>query len=151
VLGGRLALNLGAPRLRQWLHIAAWRNDPQDPDACYYFGRWLLERRGPLAAFKFQASAEFSKGTGEQRADWFALGACAAVKLRDFDHAERWLARAEAAAPDRPWICIERARLLEAQDRYEDALAAARRSLGTWAWYPPGVQCVAHLLVLLNR
>lgn len=45
----------------------------------------------------------------------------------------------------------EQSSLCEIADRFEDALAAARRSLTLRPWYRPGVQATAHLLVHLNR
>src|SRR5690242_3619449 len=53
VLAGRLAMNLGAPRQGSWHHVHAFREDPADPEAGYYYARVLLERRGPLRAWGF--------------------------------------------------------------------------------------------------
>ena len=44
-MAGRLAYHLGSPRLAMWMHYRAWREDPTHPEACYYHGRALLERR----------------------------------------------------------------------------------------------------------
>jgi tetratricopeptide (TPR) repeat protein len=85
------------------------------------------------------------------RADWFAFLACVAGRFRDFDTAEYWLGQAEAIAPDRPWICIERMALLEMEDRFEEALASARRALELRPWYRPGVMATAHALQVLGR
>ncbi len=152
VLAGRLAFNLGAPRLACLLHTRAWRADPGDGEARYYYARTVFERRGPLTAWKFlKRSGDLPDATAEVRADWYAFHACVLGRLRDFDAAESWLARAEAVCPGRPWICVEQSYLLEQEDCYEDALAAARRSLELRPWYRPGVQAVAHTLQLLNR
>src|SRR5690242_10928065 len=53
LMAGRLAMNLGAPRLRHWLHLQAYRADRKHPEAQYYYLRLLLERKGPLAAWNF--------------------------------------------------------------------------------------------------
>ena len=53
VMAGRLAGHLGAHRLGLALHLRAWRDDPSDPEACYYRARTTLGRRGPLAAWEF--------------------------------------------------------------------------------------------------
>jgi tetratricopeptide (TPR) repeat protein len=152
ILAGRLAIHLGAPRLTFWHHFRAWRADPTDPEACYYHARALLERRGPLRTWEFlRRQGELLEAPVPIRADWLGFHACVLARLRDFDAAEEWLARADALAPARPWLCIERSLLLELQDRYEESLAAAQQALTLQPWYRPGVQSVAHVLQLLDR
>src|SRR5262245_16407313 len=51
LLAGRLAANLGAPRLARVLHALAFRNDPMHPEACYYYAWRVFERRGPRATW----------------------------------------------------------------------------------------------------
>src|SRR4051795_612777 len=53
LLGGRLAIQLGAARLGRWLHLRAYRDTPAHPEAIYYHARYRLERVGPLAARHF--------------------------------------------------------------------------------------------------
>jgi tetratricopeptide (TPR) repeat protein len=152
VLAGRLAGNLGAPRLASWHFLRAWRSDPTHPDACWYYARQILDRRGPLAAWNFmKRRGELAGASVESRSHWLSLHACVLGRLRDFDAAETWLARAETLAPDHPWILMERAALLVLEDRHEDALAVARKSLVLRPWYRPGVQETAYLLVQLER
>ena len=83
-------------------------------------------------------------------ADWLAMYALVLGGFRDFESAEAYLP-AEQLAPGRPWLGVERASLLEMEDRYEDALAAFRASLAARPWYRPAVQSAAHLLQLLDR
>ena len=85
------------------------------------------------------------------RSDWLAFHACVLGRFRDFDAAESYLRRAEEVCPDQPWTCLERAFLLELEDRYEESLAASRRALELRTWYRPGVQAAAHTLQLLDR
>src|SRR5262249_49589155 len=56
LLGGRLAIQLGAARLGRWLHLRAFRDTPAHPEAIYYHARYRLERFGPLGAWKFLRS-----------------------------------------------------------------------------------------------
>jgi hypothetical protein len=152
VLGGRLAIQLGAPRLGRWLHLQAWRNFPTNYEAMYYQARYRLERFGPMQAWRFMlAHPDWSEAAPELRADWYGLHGFLAARLRDFDRAERWLRRADDLAPDRPWLCIERAAYLEFAERPDDALESGRRSLAVQEWFRPGIQTTAHLLCLLNR
>lgn len=151
-LAGRLAANLGAPRLQQWLHLKAWRSDRNHAEARYYLIRTALERRGPLGAWKLlKRFGDLSGAPPQLRSDWLAFAGYVAGRLRDFDTAEYWHGQALSLCPDNPWIYVERASLLEAQDRYDEALASARRALELRPWYRPGVQSLAHLLQLLER
>jgi tetratricopeptide (TPR) repeat protein len=152
VLAGRLIVNLGAWRLGYLLHGLAWREEPADPEARYYCGRFVLRRRGPWAAWCFlQECGGLPAAPVELHADWLALHANVLGQLRDFDTAETWLARAEQTCPNRPWIWVERSGVLEAEDRYVEGLAAAQRALELEPWFRPAVQSVAHLLQLLDR
>ncbi|MDG3004459.1 C39 family peptidase [Paludisphaera mucosa] len=152
VLAGRLAWQLGAVRLGLALPLRAWRDDPRDPEALYYRARAMLGRRGPLAAWRFLGRVgPLDAAPDEIRADWEATHAMALGGLRDFERAELRLAEAERITPGRAWLRVERASLLEMEDRYEEALAAAREALALSTWYRPAVQSTAHLLQLLDR
>jgi tetratricopeptide (TPR) repeat protein len=152
VLAGRLAMNVGAPKMGRALHWLAWRESPNDPDALYYYGRHVLDRRGPLPAWAFmQRTGDLEGARDEQRADWFALRASVALLFRDFDVAELWLDRAQKLCPQRPWLWVERSSLLEAEDRYDESLAAVRRALELRPFYRPAVQQAAHALQILDR
>lgn len=152
VMAGRLATMLGAPRWGRVLHGLAWRRWPADPEAAYFCAMGLLARRGPWPAWQFlERYGDLPEARDPHRADWFALRAQVLGMLRDFESAEEWLDRAERLAPERPWIWVERAALLDAEDRREEALDAARRALELRPWFRPAVQTAAHYLVQLNR
>jgi len=153
LLAGRLAVHLGAPRLCNYMHLMAWRQDRTHPEACYYCARTLLDRRGPLAAWRFlRRVGELPPDAPIRvRSDWLAFQASVLGRFRDFDASESYLSRAEEVCPNQPWTCIERAFLLELEDRYEESLAASRRALELQPWYRPAVQAVAHTLQLLDR
>jgi cellulose synthase operon protein C len=154
LLGGRLAIQLGAPRLGRWMHLQAFRNTPTYPEAIYYQARYRLEKFGPLATWQFlrrYPEAEWNEAPPDVRADWNGLHGFVAARLRDYDRAERWLNKAETIAPERPWLCIERAAAYEFGERYEEALVAARRSLELNPHFRPGLQAEAHILQMLGR
>jgi len=153
LLAGRLAIHLGAPRLTYRMHLLAWRQDRAHPEACYYRARALQDRRGSLPAWRFlQRIGELpAEAPANVRSDWLAFHACVLGRFRDFDAAETYLRRAEEVCPDQPWTCLERAFLLELEDRYEESLAASRRALDLRPWYRPAVQAAAHTLQLLDR
>lgn len=148
LIGGRLAIQLGAPKLGRRLHLAAFRATPAHPEAIYYHARYRMERFGPLSTWRFMRDhPDWSDAPPELHTDWLALHAFIVARLRDFDRAERLLNRAEAITPDRPWPCIERSSVYELADRLDDAMVVARRSLELHPWFRPGVQSVAHLLL----
>jgi predicted Zn-dependent protease len=152
ILAGRLAMNLGSPALGQVMHYLAYRDEPTDDPARYYYSNVVLERRGPLKARDFMKEyGLLETADAATRADWLARMAGIAGRFRDFDHAESLFAQANAIVPDRPWLLVERAHLYEMEDRYDAALAAGRESLGIRPWYRPGVQTTAHVLQLLDR
>jgi predicted Zn-dependent protease len=152
VMGGRLAIQLGAPKLGRRLHLVAYRATPTHPEATYYHARYRMERFGPLSAWRFmRANPDWSVAPPDLHSDWVAFAGFVAGRFRDFDRAERLLNRAETIAPNRPWACIERSSVYEFADRLDDALAAARRALELDPWFRPGVQSAAHVLMRLGR
>jgi len=62
VLAGRLAMNVGAPKLGRALHWLAWRESPNDPDALYYYGRHIVDRRGPLPGWEYMKQVDRTCG-----------------------------------------------------------------------------------------
>ena len=59
ILVGRLAGNLGSTRLANWHFIHAFRKDRTHPEALWFFTRYLLGSRGPLAAWNFVQGRTF--------------------------------------------------------------------------------------------
>jgi tetratricopeptide (TPR) repeat protein len=153
ILAGRMAGNLGSQRLGDWHFIHAYRSDPTHPDACWYFANYLANRRGPLPAWQFmqKVGAMPDDAPVESRAHWLALHGTVLGRLRDFDAAEEWLARAEALGHVHPWVVLERAALYTLEDKSDEAEAMARKALAIRPWYRPAVQWVAHFLVEKER
>lgn len=154
IMAGRLANNLGAPRLGLLHHIRAYQEDPTHPNAIYYYARTLLERKGPYACWRFLKQNDDAMQAIEDRgirADWLAFTASVAAMFRDFGTAEPLIRQALNLLPDRPWLWIEQSYIHQQQDRSEEALADARRSMELRPWFRPGVQTVAAILVTFNR
>jgi tetratricopeptide (TPR) repeat protein len=153
VLAGRLSSHLGAPKLASALMCLAWRSDREHPEATYFYALDRFRRRGPYAARQFLRKYGELRGkpSVDTLSSWYAMQGEVAAMLRDFDAAEGWLDKAAQTAPHSPWVQVCRSFALEQEDRYEEALAAARQSLDLRPWYRPGVQTTAHLLSLLSR
>lgn len=155
-LAGRLTANLGDGELADWLHLRAYRLDRGHPRARYAYARVVMERKGPLAAWKTmnrlgEPDGAHPAAESNDRAEWLSLRGLVAAILRDFDSADAWFAHAVALTPDNPWVWVERSSALEQADRYEEALSAAEKSLQLQPWYRAGIQAVSQGLVLLGR
>lgn len=151
VLAGRLAGHLGASRLATALIMKAWRSTPTDAEAAYYYTYALRRRQGPWRAWSFTQKYDFSTAEPRVRSHAYAQRAALAADFRDFETAEDWLGQAEELSPGDPWLLVERSDVLAAQDRYDEALAAARQSLELRPDYVPALQRAVHLLPLLDR
>lgn len=155
VLAGRIAADLGAPRLAHALQIRAHRDNPTDPQARAFFAASILERRGPLEAWlalrEFSDPSSDNATSGDAAEYLLSLRARVAAIWRDFETANRWLERAKQISPDSAWLAVEESFILEQEDRYEECLAAARRSLQLRPWYRPAVLATTHALQLLDR
>ncbi len=153
LIGGRLARALGGDRLGGRLLRRAWRLDRGHPEAVYFRVRTLADERGPIFAWSMlrRLGEELPAASLRQQSDWLALHARVLGQLRDFDRAERYLERAQAIDPRNPWQWVERCTLLEAEDRYAEALEAARINQQLQPFFRAAIQGEAHLLVLLGR
>jgi cellulose synthase operon protein C len=152
LIGGRLAAMLGAPRLARRMHLRAWRDDRNNPRTIYYYTRGLWDWRGPWRAWTF---AQMHHGIEIIdpifQSEWFALRAVMLSQLRDFDGADELIGYAEESAPENAWVWVEKSSVLENEDRYEEALSAARHALELRPNYRPALQASAHLLGFLGR
>ena len=152
LLAGRMAGMLGAPKLMRRLHLRAWREDRAHPEAIYYYARAILDWRGPWRAWMFMRRVdELPDANATMQSDWYGLKAGLFGVLRDFDAADELIAKAENLTPESPWLWVEKAAVFEYEDRYDDAVAAARHSLALRPFYRPAVQSLAHLLAILDR
>lgn len=155
VMAARLAGNLGAPRLQTRLSLTAFRRAPDLACTRAYAAPCIRDRFGVLRLLewldRWDAAPLRADDDADSRHYLLCHRAAAACTLRDFAAAEQGLARADADYPGQPWTCVERAALLERQDRYEDALTAAREGLVRRPWFRPSVLQIAHLLQTLNR
>ena len=152
VLASWLADALGAPKLSNTIHSLAWRADRKDSEACACRAHGLLHRSGPLAAWNFlERTQDAVAHRPEADAYLFSLRALVVSYFRDFETANAWMDRAESLNADKPWVALTRAYLLEHEDRYEEALAAARKGRELAPNYRSGFHCMAHCLRVLNR
>lgn len=152
VIGSWIANSLGAPKLARTLHTLAWRNDKTDAEAAACRAHELFHDFGPLAAREFlNRLPPTVPHRPEAEVYLHTIQALAAAQFRDFESSTKWLARANEIAADQPWISVTRAYVLEREDRYEEAFAAAQASLKSNPDYRAGLHALSHCLRLLNR
>ncbi len=116
------------------------------------YGHQLLQQRGPYATWAFcRDVASKAKLGAVERAEMVGLRVQAAAGLRDFDAARAGIEEIEAFAPGFTDLGALRAAVLEAEDRYPEALEAAMGSLATAPGQRHLTQRCAHLLQLEGR
>jgi len=152
VFASRLAQNLGAPRLSDYLILSTWREQPEVPDVRLFMLYHRIGVDGPLAGWELAESLEETGFTGKLLAHWLAAKGHLLAMLRDFDQAELLLRRAfEAGEESDPWLWVEYAEIMELGDRREEALDAARYALELRPFYRPAVRSAATLYHHLHR
>lgn len=152
VMAGRLANNLGAPRLGRALHWLAWREFPDHPYCQYYGAMAYWSRFGPVLAWERFGDVEMSESADARvRADWLAMKALMLSTFRDFSRADALLIQALELDPTSSWLHVELCEILDRQDLHEDGLRAAREALKLQPWFRPAIQSAGHKLVQLRR
>jgi tetratricopeptide (TPR) repeat protein len=152
VCAGRLAYNLGAPRLSRVLLRRAYTQHPDSLRAYVYELSRVHESYGPVAALRFLDTAPAPKN-GEP-GDTLALLLGKSLlfgKFRDFSSANRYLKAAERIDPTDRSVLLQRCILHELEDRYEEALRLCEVLLREHPDFAAGAGYFAHLLLLSNR
>ncbi len=151
-LAADLANELAGHRLSDWLDITSYRDTPNDEHAKAGFATWLRVRRGPIVAWWFlSANAPREESTAPYKFRWHTLRSAIACHFRDFDLAKSC---AEEAAPfcTRPELLpMAEATRFRAQDRLEEALAAARRAHALRPTLMASSRQIVEILLLQNR
>lgn len=146
----------GASRLAEAFQLRNFRAYPDDPAACYY-GLFEIHRRsGPLRALHvvrdFLESHE--PGPEDERhrfGDLWAYRGLLHGAYRDFDRAYACQDRAEELAGDDSWVCVQRAALLQSEDRIEESIAVAEEVVSRTPRYRAPVGLLADYYWNTNR
>lgn len=150
ILAGRLASQLSAERVSAAIFLRQWRTYPSSAEAAYFLAPTLMARRGPLAALELLEHSTLLEVESSVRWDATAFTAYLYAQYRDFEQAERLMDTALKHS-DTSWMWTERAVIYELEDRYEEALSAARRAYALTPHLPAAVLCLAHILTLAGR
>jgi hypothetical protein len=132
ILAGRIALNMGAPRLASRHHTGAFHAASGQIRTQAYYLEVVLGMRGPVFAWEKFAQfepAHNSTGALEDHEGWeylFTLGARICGLFRDFSRAEHYLKVAERYPSNSPWLLVEQAGVLGMRERWGEAANLAR-------------------------
>src|SRR5690606_29952351 len=151
VLGARLLNQLGLGRSGDAVLLRAWRRWPGDPETSYYYLRYLLARRGPLALRARLGDLDEAHFAGSHRhADWLSLKALMHACYRDWHTARSLIEKARQIEPENRWTLIEHAQILMREDRYSEALALVEPLALDETPYRPALQSTADLYQTLG-
>jgi tetratricopeptide (TPR) repeat protein len=133
LLGSRIAYQLGLFRTSAAMVLAAWRRHRQLPALQHAAIRVLLNSRGPFAALRAWQRTGERLATDDQtlQADWLALRGILYGAYRDWDRAWAMIEQASDLGGDGREFDLERAWLLQQQDRYDESLAAIETAART--------------------
>ncbi|MFO0943068.1 MAG: tetratricopeptide repeat protein [Pirellulales bacterium] len=152
ILAGRLANNLGAPRLGRAMHWKAFCKWPTEPYCLYYGAMAYWTRFGTYHTWaKFQDVQMPESADNRVKADWAASKALMLSMMRDFMRAEQFMCDALDLDPKSPWLLVEQGELLERQDRHDESLTVLREALKIQPWFRPAVQSYGSKLIQANR
>ena len=154
ILAGRLFSCWGDWSRSNRVHQRSWRDAPHDAGAVYFCCLTIEHKHGPFEALRFlhDQRAVYDVREPERYHLWLWLQRARLLAIfRDFESAELWMARAETHAAGDAWLWVEKSRLRERQDRYDEALAAAEHALALRPNYRQSIETLAHLLMLRNR
>jgi cellulose synthase operon protein C len=152
VLAGRLANNLGAPRLGGILHRLAHREFPNHPLCTFYGALAYWSAAGTVHAWRKYRHVDLPENTERSmQADWLAMKAAMLSVMRDFSRADQLMIQALEMQPESAWLHVELSEVLDRQDLHQDALQAAQDALRLHPWFRPAVQSAGQKLVQLGR
>ena len=146
----RLANTLGAQRLGRALDWLNWRARRDDPK--FYFHALFTRVRSTPESTLIPEIRSFLDADrsmpAQQRGDLLAFLGVLHAGVRDFEPAYRCIDESLDLLDD-AWVHVEHSIILEAADRYDEALEAARRAVERRATYGPAVsqcaECLGHL------
>lgn len=146
-----LASNLGNGRLSQALDWLNWRHDRAHPKWYFHalFARtaWHTPQE-MMAEIEGRLKADMPD---ESRAELLAYQAWSHSALRDFTPAHAKITRALELDPNDAWLHVQHSSILEAQDRYTEALEVAEHARRLKPNYRSTVLQCADVLVHLGR
>ncbi len=138
-------------RVLDWLN---WRADREN-DHYYFlalFGRIAYKSHYELIAeIEQRLDRKQSSISAKDRSNLLGFLSWVYALLRDFETAHRLLEEAFALGENLSWLHVEKSSVLDLEDRYEEALEAAKRASEIRPNYRPAVLQQSRILLLLGR
>ena len=151
VLAARLAGRLGGHQRRSVMLYLIGRRHPEHPQAQYFAALSDIERRPFARVWLQMRDHELETPDARLQACWVGLKARLMAGMRDFDRATSYARQALDLAPDEPWIHVNHAGVLSAQDDLDGSISACKDALALAPQYGPAVQSLGHYWTELNR
>lgn len=153
-IASRIASGSGNDRLASVLDWQNWRMDRSHPER-YFLSLFARLRWKAAVEFLPEIQSKIKEFDGvmddEVHSDLLTLETWSLASLRDFQSAHASIQAALKLTPKRSWTHVQLSSLLEAEDRYEEALQAAKQSLGMSHFYKPSVMQTVNCLIHLGR
>lgn len=151
VLAGRIAYQVGSPRLSDALHLRVGRLYPDHFDAMRFHTYSVLHLRGAVVAWGCLDRLARLATSRKERRDLLSVQTVILASLRDFERAEASHAQAVELADDDPALWVDLSFLRRMADRRDEALVAARRALSIEPGNRLALLEAANLLLLAGR
>lgn len=147
----RLVSNLGNDRLCRTLDWLNWRADRKHP-RWFFHALFTRGTRTPGLVLNEQIERRLKvEMPDSDRADLLAYQAWIHAGMRDFDPAYELIHRALAIDPEDSWLHVQYSSILEAHDRYEEALEESLKALTLRPDYRAAVLQSTDVLIHLGR
>lgn len=151
-LAARISSGAGNERLATALDWKNWRHDRLDPERAFWAMFARLRFKPPVTLLPEIDGWLATSGMSDRlRSDYLALKAWSLATLRDFTPARASIKEALVMTPDDSWTHVQHSQVLEMEDCYEDALAAAMRAVELRPGYRSAVVQAVECLIYLNR
>ena len=152
LLAQRLQNHLGASRAAQASLLRMWRKNKANAQLMSAFARYLLERRGPYAAWRFfQEQLLPLDASDDTSAEWHSTHARTYAFLRDFTRAQELSELARRTAPDNLWVHDEWGQICLLLDDLQQAIVVAREILQRDCQFRATIQTLAYLYVATGQ
>ena len=149
VLAGKVATQVGGPRLGSALHLRAGRNEPHNASAQFRAAIAVGRRFGPWDSYLYlQARKHLFSGnlSLKDSLGWLSTQLEILCDFRDFQQARDTLQKIKGLASENEWTLLSEASLLQAEDRRPEALLLVEESLTAFPESRPFIQMKADLL-----
>jgi len=150
----RLGYHLGEFRRSRVRAYLGQKRFPDDLALAVCWGYYLEQTAGTYQTLEYLqlCQGEMHAETPlDVKADALSYQALLLAGLRDEAAAMDAVAQARSLSPDDPWHRVTEARVLSMMDKYDAAIMTNRRTARRYPEFRPGIQQLAHSLILADK